>query len=115
MLAEQGGTWELRVQLCTDLKAMPIEDPTVPWDEEQSPWRTVATLTADPQPAWEHGSSERTEDALSFSPWHGLAAHQPLGGVNRARKAAYQYSADYRGRVNGCPIHEPQALADLPG
>jgi catalase len=114
LLAEQGGTWELRVQLCTDLDKMPIENPTVVWDEKESPFRTVATLTVEPQPAWEHGLSDRIEDALSFSPWHGLAAHQPLGGVNRARKSSYTYSADYRGRVNGCPIHEPHALAELP-
>jgi len=23
-------------------------------------------------------------------------------------------SAEYRGRFNGCPMHEPTALADLP-
>jgi catalase len=115
LLAEQGGVWELRVQLCTDLEKMPVENPTVVWDEKESPFRTVATLTVAPQPAWEPGISDRTEDALSFSPWHGLAAHQPLGGINRARKAPYQYSADYRSRVNGCPIHQPRALAELPG
>jgi hypothetical protein len=54
-----------------------------------------------------------TEDELSFSPWHGLAAHQPLGAVNRARKSPYGFSADYRGRVNGCPVHEPRDLNEL--
>lgn len=114
LLIEQGGTWELRVQLCTDLDAMPIEDPTIVWDEEASPFRTVATLEVAPQMAWEHGASERTEDALAFGPWQGLAAHQPLGGVNRARKSPYEFSADYRGDFNNCPIHEPKRLADLP-
>lgn len=109
ILAEQGGVWELRVQLNTDLDNMPIEDASVIWDEEASPFRTVATLTVEPQTAWDHPASDRAEDALSFSPWHGLAAHQPLGGVNRARKDTYKFSADYRGRFNGCPIHEPKA------
>ena len=113
-LIEQGGTWELRVQLCTDLEKMPIEDATVVWDETTSPFVTVATLEVPAQVAWEHGISDRTEDALSFSPWHGIAAHQPLGGVNRARKNPYKMSADFRGRFNGCPMHEPAALADLP-
>ena len=114
LLVEQGGSWELRVQLCTDLEAMPIEDPSVVWDETKSPFRTVATLSVPPQVAWQHGVSDRTEDALSFSPWHGLAAHQPLGGVNRARKAPYEMSAGFRGNFNGCPMHEPAALAELP-
>ena len=107
LLIEQGGIWELRVQLCTDLDKMPIEDPTVEWDEGISPYRTVATLRVEPQAGWQHGVSEKIEDRLSFSPWHGLAAHQPLGGVNRARKSPYEFSSDYRGRFNGCPIHEP--------
>jgi hypothetical protein len=109
VLIEQGGTWKFRVQLCTDLKAMPVEDPTVVWDEKQSPFMTVATLTVDPQITWTHGRSEAQEDRLSFSPWHGLAAHRPLGAVNRARRTLYDFSADYRGRVNGCPVHREDA------
>ncbi|WCT74457.1 catalase family protein [Sphingomonas naphthae] len=115
LLPEQGGVWELRVQLNRDLEKMPIEDASVPWDEALSPFLTVATLTVPPQIAWEHPASEATEDALSFSPWHGLAAHQPLGGVNRARKDPYKMSADYRGKFNGCPMHEPRSLAEVGG
>jgi hypothetical protein len=114
LLIEDGGRWELRVQLCTDLEAMPVEDPSVVWDEEESPFRTVAVLDVPAQIAWEHGVSETTEDLLSFSPWHGLAAHQPLGGVNRARRDPYRMSTDYRRRFNGCPFHEPARLDELP-
>ncbi|GAA0750847.1 catalase [Sphingomonas sp. ABOLD] len=113
LLAEQGGTWELRVQLCTDLEKMPVEDASVAWDEDESPYRTVATLRVEPQAGWVYGESEKIEDRLSFAPWHGLAAHQPLGGVNRARQEPYKFSADYRGRFNGCPMHEPRALDEL--
>jgi hypothetical protein len=112
-LISQGGTWEFRVQLCRDLEKMPIEDPTVRWDETQSPFVTVATLDVSPQVAWQDGVSQKIEDMLSFSPWHGIAAHQPLGGVNRARKQPYEFSADYRSRFNGCPIREPRTLADV--
>ena len=115
LLIEQGGVWELRVQLCTDLDTMPIEDATIVWDEETSPFRTVATLTVAPQAAWENGTSDSIEDRLAFSPWHGLAAHQPLGGINRARRSPYRFSADYRGRFNGCPMHEPQSVAEVIG
>jgi hypothetical protein len=47
------------------------------------------------------------DDGMAFSPWHGISAHQPLGSVMRARKAAYKMSADFRGQRNGCPMHEP--------
>lgn len=113
LLIEQGGVWELQVQLCTDLEQTPVEDASVVWDEKISPFRTVATLTVEPQLAWTQGVTHKTEDALSFSPWHGLADHQPLGGINRARKSPYEKSADYRAEFNGCPIHEPRALEAL--
>ena len=112
-LIEEGGTWEFRVQLCTDAKAMPIEDSTVVWDEKESPFRTVATLNVPPQIAWQDGVSQHIEDKLAFSPWHGLAAHRPLGGINRARNDPYRFSSDYRGRFNGCPMHELKVLAEI--
>lgn len=112
-IVEQGGVWELRVQLCRDLKKMPVEDPTQPWAEEDSPFLPVAMLRVEPQDTWEHGRSDREEDALSFSPWHGLAAHQPLGAVNRARRDTYEFSASYRSRTNGCPMHQIKRLEDL--
>ncbi|MBJ6120821.1 catalase family protein [Sphingomonas mollis] len=114
VMASQGGTWELRVQLNRDLDAMPVEDPTKPWDEDDSPFVTVATLDMPPQLSWEHGSSDAIDDALSYSIWHGIAAHRPLGNINRARKDTYDHSADFRGKFNGCPLHQPKALAELP-
>ncbi|WP_375398473.1 catalase family protein [uncultured Sphingomonas sp.] len=113
VMIERGGTWQLCVQLCTDLDKMPVEDPTVLWDEKLSPFVPVATLVVEPQLAWENGVSEDQEDRLSFSPWHGLAAHRPLGSVNRARQDIYQFSAEYRSRANGCPMHQIKALEDL--
>ena len=112
-MIEQGGTWELKVQLCTDLDTMPIEDASALWDEGEHPFQTVATLEVPPQLSWDTGRTEKTDDALAFAPWHGLAAHQPLGGVNRARRDPYKMSAEFRGRFNGCPMHEPKALADV--
>ncbi len=112
-MIEAGGSWELRVQLCTDLDAMPIEDATVQWDENKSPFRTVATLVVEPQVSWQHGASDRLDDRLSFSIWHGLAAHRPLGGINRARNEPYKLSTEFRGRVNGCPMHEPTSASEL--
>jgi hypothetical protein len=113
VLIEQGGTWELRVQLNTDLEKMPVEDASVVWDEKASPFVTVATLDVPPQLSWNTGETERTDDALSYSIWHGVTAHQPLGGVNRARKETYELSAKFRGSFNGCPMHEPARLAEL--
>lgn len=101
------GVWEVRVQLCRDLEKQPIEDPTVEWKEEDSPFQTVATIHAGRQDSWDAGQVQKVDEEMRFSPWIGLAAHQPLGNINRARKEPYEHSAEYRVRFNRCPIHEP--------
>ena len=110
-MVEQGGTWELRIQLCTDLDKMPVEDATVAWDEKASPYRTVARIHVPPQLSTGTELQALADENTFFSPWHGLAAHQPLGSVNRARRHTYEMSAEFRGRFNGCPVYDAQALA----
>lgn len=114
-IVERGGEWELRVQLCADLDSMPVEDASVEWDEKRSPYRTVGRIVILPQTPWNAERARLVDDQMFFSPWHGLAAHRPLGSVNRARRQAYETSADYRARFNGCPMHEPSRLEALPG
>lgn len=112
--ASQDAEWELRVQLLTDPDAMPIEDASVPWPEEASPFVTVARLRVPAQPSWSEERSRAVDLGLSFSPWHGLAAHRPLGSINRARKPAYAMSSGFRAAHSGCPMHEPRAAAEIP-
>jgi hypothetical protein len=99
--------WELRVQLCTDLAEMPIEDPTVEWT---APWVAVARITAPPQAGWTHGLSVLVDDGMQFNPWHCVAAHRPLGSIMRVRRAVYAASARFRAERNGTPIAEPVNL-----
>ncbi|MDO9381571.1 MAG: catalase family protein [Hyphomicrobiaceae bacterium] len=108
VFTSDGGSWEFRVQLLTDLQDMPIEDASVVWPEDKSPYVAVATFTVGPQTAWSAGRARIGDDQLAFSVWHGLQAHQPLGSVNRVRKDAYAASAAFRGRVNKCPMSEPR-------
>ena len=106
-MRKTNGQWELRVQLCRDLDKQPVEDPTVEWKEEEAPFRRVATISVAPQDSWDAAKVQAVNEEMRFSVWTGLAAHQPLGNINRARKAPYEHSAKFRERVNGCPIHEP--------
>ena len=105
--AKHGAEWELRVQLCTQLDAMPLEDASVRWPEEESPFVTLARISVAPQIAWNEARSAEMDDGLAFSPWHGLAAHRPLGAINRARRLAYPSSANARSPRGRCPVHEP--------
>ena len=106
--------WDVRVQLCTNLETMPIEDATVLWPEDQSPYVTVARLTAGAQPGWSELREAAVDDAMAFSPWHGIAAHRPLGSIMRVRKATYDSSAQFRAQRNGCPIQEPRGMERFP-
>ena len=107
---ENGGVWEVRTQLCTDLEHMPIESAAVVWSEEISSYQRVARITVKPQLAWSKTRSSAVDDGMSFSPWHGLAAHRPLGGIMRARKAVYEAAKKFRAEKNGRVIREPREM-----
>ena len=101
------GVWEFRVQLCRDLQKQPVEDATVEWDEEEAPFVRVATIRTEPQDSWDAGRVQLIDEETRFSIWTGLAAHRPLGNINRARNETYVHSAQFRETFNRCPIHEP--------
>jgi hypothetical protein len=109
-----GGQWELRVQLATDIEKMPIEDAAKKWPEDESPYVAVARIVVKSQPAWSDARSAAVDDGMAFSPWHALSAHRPLGGVNRTRKPAYEMSSEFRQSHNSCPFHEPALANPLP-
>lgn len=94
------------VQLQTDADAMPIEDPRCEWSPTLSPPRRVATVRVlrqnlDGQKLKAFGEN------LSFSPWHALPEHRPLGGINRARKVVYHEISTFRHASNDSLRMEP--------
>ena len=92
--------FELLVQRWIDEDTTPVEDPTVRWKESMTPFLKIATLHI---PSQECATQERfdTANSLSFTPWHSIAAHEPLGGINRVRQAAYETSARLRAEHSG--------------
>jgi hypothetical protein len=111
--ATQGGEWELRIQLCTDLEKMPIEDASVEWPEDLSPYVAVARLRVAPQQAWSEVRAKAIDEGMQFNPWHALAAHRPLGSIMRVRKEVYAMSKRFRAERNGIDIAEPRDLNHL--
>ena len=109
----QGGRWELRAQLCTNVQDMPIDDPAAEWSEDTSPFITVAVLTAPPQTGWSPARSAAVDDGMGFSPWHGVQAHRPLGAIMRMRKLAYARSQRFRSQRNAIAVREPENLDAL--
>jgi hypothetical protein len=90
--ANKPAVFELFVIPQTDSEKMPVENPTIPWTSEPVP---VAAIVVEPQT---FDTPERMTEAerISFDPWHSLAEHRPLGGINRARKAVYEASVATR-------------------
>jgi len=87
------------VQLQVPDKYMPIEDPSIEWKVSDSPYITIAKIRI---PIQEFDTVEQQTfcENLSFSPWHALPEHRPIGQLNRIRKEVYKASSDYRHRQN---------------
>ena len=85
---------------------MPVEDPGKLWNEAISPFRKVATIKI---PLQSFATPERDElgENLSFTPWHALPEHRPLGGINRARRVIYDLISIFRHKENNQLRREP--------
>ena len=107
-LADGEACFDFMIQFQTDPVQMPLEDPGKPWDEEISPFIKVATIKI---PAQSFDSDAQMEfcENLSFTPWHSLPEHRPLGGVNRVRKDVYRTLSQFRHDKNKVPRQEPTA------
>ena len=90
-------------------EGMSIEDSTVEWDEARAPFRRVATITIPPQD-FQSGAQLALAENISYTPWHSLPDHAPLGGVNRVRRVVYESISRLRHELNGVPPQEPTSL-----
>lgn len=104
--------FDFLVQLRTHPDKMPLEDSTVAWSESLSPPRKVATLTIPSQTFTSPAQLEFAEH-LSYTPWHSLPEHRPLGAINDVRRSVYQQLSLVRHERNAVPRQEPTSL-ELP-
>ncbi len=105
--------FEFGVQLQTDPVKMPVEDPLVIWDEAQSPFQRVAIIRIPKQEIGDKAWVDFAEN-LSFTPWHSLPEHRPLGSNNRARRVIYEAISEFRHRMNAAPRQEPKDIREIP-
>jgi hypothetical protein len=114
-LSQGEGCFDFLVQPQVAGKNMPVEDSTVLWSEEDSPFLKVARVTI---PRQEFATPEQVAfcENLSFTPWHSLPEHEPVGVMNRIRRALYQEISRYRHARNSAPRAEPRGYClDLTG
>lgn len=117
----EGACLELRVQEQRHACHEPIEDPTRPW---RGTWVRIGELSI-PRQEFLHRDQLQFCHDLSFSPWHTLPEHRPMGAINLLRKGAYQLSAATRNLINTGGVgteptgnevfSQPQAVSRLVG
>ena len=112
--SRSGAEYALNAQLCTHPDDMPIEDASIEWDEDKSPYQPIGKIVIPPQDAYSPARRVYGDDVLSFNPWHCLVAHQPLGSINRVRMPAYARSSKFRHAMNVQPRVEPKDISEIP-
>jgi hypothetical protein len=103
--------FNLQVQLCTDLDAMPVNDVTVEWPEALSPFVTVARVHLPRQDISGPENFEKS-DALAFNQWRVTSDHRPLGEIMDVRRI-YTESAKVRRTLNQQPQTEPTSADEV--
>ena len=88
------------------VERMSVEDSRIPWDQSRSPFVPVATITVLPQEFSSEAQMRMCEN-FSFTPWHSLPAHRPLGNINRTRKTVYEAISKFRHESNHAERREP--------
>lgn len=102
--------WDFGIQFQTSPK-MSIDDTTVTWRETESPFITVGRLIVKHQIIDFEKQFDFCEN-LRFSPWNGLAAHRPIGCINRLRGVVYPVVAAYRYQKRGLVSHAQEPTGD---
>jgi hypothetical protein len=111
---QQSAEYELRAQLCTNLATMPIEDASIQWLEQESPYQAIAKITIPAQEAFGPARHVYVDEVLSFNAWHCIAEHRPLGSIQRVRRQVYEASSRYRHQMNQQPKVEPRSIDEMP-
>lgn len=97
-LQDRDACMEFLVQPRTS-SSMSVEDSMTEWKEDQAPFYKVATIHI-PQQVFDAPEQNKFCENLSFTPWHALAEHKPLGAINRMRKVIYDQISRVRHEMN---------------
>lgn len=111
VLTNQDACFQFMVQLRKPNERMPIEDPTVEWSEEDSPFIPIARVHI---PMQEFDSAKQNDmcEAMSFNVWHGVKGMEPISYFNQLRREVYLHTAAYRRVRNDMKAIEPNSWCD---
>ncbi len=104
---QQPARFDFYIQVKSTPTPADLDDPTTEWKE--APEYKIATLEIPPQQFYAAAEPAFGED-FSFTPWHCLPEHEPLGSINIIRRLIYQQAAQLRNDLNqkaGLPSPKP--------
>ena len=92
VLAGRPASFDFCVQLVHGATTEIVENPTVEWT---TPVHRVATVTIPPQD-FNRPEQDRFGELLSYTPWHALPDHRPVGQINEVRRTVYALTSRVR-------------------
>ncbi len=109
--AAQPASFDFFVQLGPDATTATIDNPTVEW---KTPVQKVAVITI-PAQDFARPDQDRFAETLSYTPWHALPEHRPVGQINEIRRTVYAATSRVRHLVRLTRQKEPtSAVAPRP-
>lgn len=116
-LGENDACYDFQIQISKGLKTMPVEDSTVKWPEKafgrsrsgHAPYVSVGKILISKQ-NFDTEERDRYCENLSFTPWHALGEHKPLGRTMRMRRDIYKATSKYRREINRVKLDEPDGF-----
>ena len=106
--------YEVKIQLGTSPAHHPTVDASIVWDEVTAPYQTIGTIEFPVQDSFGQERRVFWEDHMVLDPWKGLAAHRPLGSINRLRKVVYGRSQTRRDELNAKKSSDIQSIDEMP-
>ena len=105
-LKKKDACMEFLVQPRTSNRLL-VEDSMTEWKEADAPFYPVASIRILEQ-VFDTPDQNKFCENLSFTPWHSLPEHKPLGAVNRLRKVIYDRISRVRHEMNTAKRQEPR-------
>jgi hypothetical protein len=106
----RSASFDFFVQLKTDATPEVIDNPTVEWN---TPVQRVAIITI-PAQDFDRPDQVRFGENLSYTPWHALPEHRPVGQINEIRRTVYAATSRLRHFVNLARRKEPASAVPPP-
>jgi hypothetical protein len=110
---------DARFDFCVQMRDVPVESPErtrieddalTGWNEGIFPYRKVAEIRIRKlDPDFDEKTMMTLGEHLSFTPWHNVPEHEPVGSINEARRVTYERISTLRHEQNRKRRLEPRS------